>query len=156
MYLFCKSVKQTAKLDFDECIRTHFIDQNQPLDSNINKPRILFSLFYSHVDSNRRVEDIFKRNVNIPANLHIVGASKVELDFDFHVEQAEKIFRKICPSEEFLPKPPEQEDIIFDSSEASSVNETEKNKDSKTEECQINQTTNPSGQESQMLAEEKI
>lgn len=126
VYLFCKSVKQTANLDFEECIQTYFADQATTADlrSENTKPRILFSFYYSHVDSNHRIENFLKQSNNVPSNLHIVGASKVELDFDFHVALAEKIFRKICPSEEFLPRPPEQEDIIFDCNESSSTSES--------------------------------
>ena len=30
--------------------------------------------------------------------------------------KAKEIFRRICPDDEFFPKPPDQEDIIFDDS----------------------------------------
>jgi len=78
-----------------------------------------------------------KTDSNIPVNLHVVGGSKVELDFDFHVTQAEKVFHSICPSEVFLPKPPEQEDIIFDSNEITPVNEMESDKVLDTNEVNI-------------------
>ncbi len=115
-------MKKTAKLDFEECIRTYFTEK--PEITSKTKPKILFSFFYSHLDSNHQIDYNMKSSCKIPSNLHLVGASKVELDFDFHVEQAEKIFHHICPSEVFLPKPPAQEDIIFDNNEGTTVNET--------------------------------
>ena len=126
VYLFCKSVKETAKLDFEECIQTYFTENSD--DSIDSKPKILFSFYYSHLDSNQRLESSLNTNANIPSNLHLVGASKAQLDFDFHVTQSEKIFRKICPTEEFMPKPPAQEDIIFDAND-SSANSNEVIKD---------------------------
>ena len=119
MYLFCKSVRETAKLDFEECLHAYFSEQDDEM-----KPKILFSFYYSHVDSNQRVETELADSTNVPSNLHVLGGSKVELDFDFHAAQAEKIFRKICPTEEFLPKPPAQEDIIFGDNESSNEHAT--------------------------------
>ena len=54
---------------------------------------------------------------SLPANLTIVGGSRADVDFDFHVTEAERIFRTICPTDEFMPRPPDPEDIIFDSDE---------------------------------------
>jgi len=133
VYLFCKSVKTTARLDFEECVKTYFAEKIE----DTTKPRILFSFYYSHLDSNDRIESNMNTDSNIPINLHVVGGSKVELDFDFHVTQAEKVFHSICPSEVFLPKPPEQEDIIFDSKEITPVNEMESDKVLDTNEVNI-------------------
>ena len=125
-------------MDFEECIKNYFTDQPEIDDKT--KPKILFSFYYSHLDSNNRLETGIKNESNIPPNLHIVGASKVELDFDFHVEQAERIFHNICPSEVFLPKPPAQEDIIFDNNEAAPMNDTENEIFLNTNEVKIEQS----------------
>ena len=66
-----------------------------------------------------------------PSNLYFVSGSKCQIDYDHNVKQvinlknkiqnliknfskARKIFNDICPGEEFMPKPPDPEDIIFD------------------------------------------
>lgn len=42
--------------------------------------------------------------------------------------QAEKLYRKICPDEDFIPSPPDPEDIIIDdTAPRNSVNENEDN-----------------------------
>jgi hypothetical protein len=79
-------------------------------------PKILFSYFYSHLDSTSMIA----RNLDtssLPSNLSIVGGSRAEVDFDYHVSEAERIFRTICPNDEFMPRPPDPEDIIFDGEE---------------------------------------
>ena len=142
VYLFCEKPgtrNTTGKTDFEEFINNFFaknketkLEDLQVLDNSlksddksITKPNILFSLYYSHVDSNKMI----KYCQNLPDNLHIVSGSKVELDFDFHIEQAKTIFDKICPSEKFLPKPPDQEDIIFGEEDKGEIDNNPKEND---------------------------
>ena len=73
-------MKKTAKLDFEECIGTYFTDKAEITSKT--KPKILFSFFYSHLDSNHQIDYNMESSCNIPTNLNLVGASKVELDFD--------------------------------------------------------------------------
>jgi hypothetical protein len=134
VYLFCKKAKHTAKEDFAECVKSFFdedwdekveepeapMETDKKEDDTNRKPRVHFSYYYSHLDSNERIENNLKKDV-IPSNLYLIGGSRVELDFDFHIEQAKKIFRQICPTEDFMPKPPEPEDIIFDSNDTSAI-----------------------------------
>lgn len=47
--------------------------------------------------------------------------------------KAEKIFRKICPTEEFLPRPPEPEDIIIETAPMSNTDESDDAKKEETE-----------------------
>lgn len=51
------------------------------------KPRILFEYYFSHVDSNDRLEKSLKNNANIPSNLHITSGMSAKLDFDDQVSQ---------------------------------------------------------------------
>lgn len=80
--MFCNKSKATAKQDFEECINTMF-DSDSEEDSA--RPRILFSYFYSHLDSSHLVENSVKTDCNKPSNLHIVSGAKCKLDFDHHV-----------------------------------------------------------------------
>jgi hypothetical protein len=56
------------------------------------------------------------------------------------VFKAEKIFRKICPTEEFLPRPPEPEDIIIETAPMSNTDESDDAKKEATEEEQETET----------------
>jgi len=42
----------------------------------------------------------------------------------YFIFQAKQVFEKICPEEEFLPKAPNPEDIIYDDSETGDEKET--------------------------------
>ena len=88
------------------------------------KPRLLFECYFSHYDSKIRVDECFNNSMNLPANLFITTGANSKLDFDDHVNKAREIFKKICPDEEFLPKPPDQEDIIFDYGDESDKKES--------------------------------
>ncbi len=143
VYLFCEKLNETPQQDFAECISLLFDnsvqveaaektneeeeasdDQAQevkkkpaePLKTADPRPRVLFSYNYSHLDSNSLLENNLEKT-SVPANLSIVGGSRAEIDFDSHVSEAEMIFRSICPTDEFMPRPPDPEDIIFDSDE---------------------------------------
>ena len=75
--------------DEDERLRTK--NQNKEPESlkastTSEKPRILFSFYFSHVDSNHIIEHNLNK-ASIPANLHLVGGSREDLDFDYQVSQ---------------------------------------------------------------------
>ncbi|GBP07021.1 Rab proteins geranylgeranyltransferase component A [Eumeta japonica] len=71
------------------------------------KPKCLWSLFYN-------VHDTSAPTSSILDNVHVCSGPDAQLDFDRAVEQAEQIFKKICPGEEFLPRAPDPEEIVFD------------------------------------------
>lgn len=123
VYLFCDKVNQTAQQDFEGVINDLFTfelndgksDDAEEASKNenekIKKPSILFSHYYTHLNTNTLIERT--TTSKLPNNLLLVGGSRVQLDLDYHVEQAKLLFEKICPNEQFLPRPPDQEDIIF-------------------------------------------
>ncbi len=111
--MFCEKVNEKARDDFSNVIRKFFTEDFDEEETKTGKAKIFFSYYMSQIDTNHILKNCLNKN-KIPDNLHLIGGSKVEIDFDFQVEEAEKIFREICPNEQFLPKPPEQEDIIFD------------------------------------------
>ncbi|XP_072941819.1 rab proteins geranylgeranyltransferase component A 2 isoform X2 [Epargyreus clarus] len=71
------------------------------------KPKCLWSLFYNVKDSSAAVRSGSER-------VHVCSGPDAGLDFDRAVEQAEQIFKKICPGEEFLPRAPDPEEIVFE------------------------------------------
>lgn len=110
VYLFCENKAQTNKANFEEIIKLLF---EKTSETENQKPNILFSYFFSHVDSECMVKEMNKKESK-PANLHLVSGAKVCLDFDYHVKEAKRIFDQICPGQEFMPSPPDPEDIILD------------------------------------------
>lgn len=115
--MFCNKTHTTTKEDFAEWIRRLFNDKTTGQESSPSdeaRPNIQFSFFYSHLKSFEAIDS--QQSTNRPSNLHILGGSVCQLDFDYQVKQAEKVFRLICPNEEFMPKPPDPEDIIIESS----------------------------------------
>ncbi|KAK7097444.1 rab proteins geranylgeranyltransferase component A 2-like [Littorina saxatilis] len=72
------------------------------------KPRVLWSLHFQHRDLSA-----VSRSEQLPSNVFVVTGPGVELDTDRCVEEAKTIFKEICPKEEFLPKPPHPDDIIY-------------------------------------------
>ncbi|CAK1578676.1 unnamed protein product [Parnassius mnemosyne] len=71
------------------------------------KPKCLWSLFYNVKDTSAAVESA------VPC-VHVCSGPDAGLDFDRAVHQAEQIFKKICPGEEFLPRAPDPEEIVFE------------------------------------------
>ncbi|XP_003748331.1 rab proteins geranylgeranyltransferase component A 1 [Galendromus occidentalis] len=48
------------------------------------------------------------------AGLYLMSTPGLQLDYDIHIEQAEEVFRKMYPDEEFLPRAPDPDEIILD------------------------------------------
>jgi Rab proteins geranylgeranyltransferase component A len=61
----------------------------------------------------------------MPSNYHLVSGSKVQLDFDWHVDEAKQLFDLITPNSDFLPRPPNVEDIIFEGETTTTTTPTE-------------------------------
>lgn len=91
-------------------------------ETESDKPNILFSYYFSHLNSENLVKEMNK-NASKPDNLHIVSGARVGIDFDHCVKEAKRIFNNICPDQEFMPKPPDPEDIIIVDSLDTKVNE---------------------------------
>ncbi|XP_052737862.1 rab proteins geranylgeranyltransferase component A 1 [Bicyclus anynana] len=72
-----------------------------------DKPKCLWSLFYNVKDTSATVRDGVE-------GVHVCAGPDAGLDFDRAVHQAEEIFKKICPGEEFLPRAPDPEEIVFE------------------------------------------
>ncbi|KAG6459824.1 hypothetical protein O3G_MSEX011640 [Manduca sexta] len=76
-------------------------------DAESDKPKCLWSLFYNVKDTSAPVSSVVE-------GVHVCSGPDAGLDFDRAVEQAEQIFKKICPGEEFLPRAPDPEEIVFE------------------------------------------
>lgn len=71
-------------------------------------PKILWSLYLSVPDSNDL--DLCK---NTPKNLFICPGPDLDLDYDQSIKKAKAIFTAMYPSDEFLPRAPDPEEIIL-------------------------------------------
>ncbi|XP_064637571.1 rab proteins geranylgeranyltransferase component A 2-like [Lineus longissimus] len=81
-------------------------------DEDDERPKVLWSLYFSRQDSTHC--DLSTGDVS---NVFITTSPDETLHFEKAVTQTKPIFDKICPDEEFLPKAPNPEDIIFEGGE---------------------------------------
>lgn len=75
------------------------------------KPHTLWSLYL-----NLPASDI-KLSNSAPSNVHFCSGPDLDLDFDFAVNQAKEIFMAMYPSEDFLPRAPDPEEIVLEGDE---------------------------------------
>jgi hypothetical protein len=68
-------------------------ETEQPSSTYSQLPRVLFSYYYRHVDSNFKIEKNLDREA-VPSNVYLVGGSNTTLDFDFHCSQVSLCFSK--------------------------------------------------------------
>lgn len=118
VHLICRSLASDAKTDLQPIIDVLF---QPPEQENVddNRPRIIWSLFYNVVDTSKT--DLTCSAIR---NLVVVGGPDSSLDCDQSIATARTVFERICPGEEFLPKAPNPEDIIFDDGEGSPPRES--------------------------------
>jgi hypothetical protein len=74
--------------------------------SSEKKPNLLWCCYYDQIHRKPLEKDI-------PQNVHLVGDPDSTIDLESALIEAERIYRKICPTEEFMPQVPNPEDVIF-------------------------------------------
>ncbi|CAL1539756.1 unnamed protein product [Lymnaea stagnalis] len=72
------------------------------------KSKILWSMYFQQNDASTVTQTVSA----LPNVLVVPGGGSAGIDLDFTVSEAKKIFLTVCPDEDFLPKPPNPEDII--------------------------------------------
>ncbi|BFZ14526.1 hypothetical protein BsWGS_17565 [Bradybaena similaris] len=93
-----------AEKDFMEIRETLFSSET----TDVNKPKLLWSIYFTLEDrSQLTTSDSAVKNVLVAS-----GGGDAGVDLDFCIQEAKCIFNTVCPDEEFLPKPPNPEDII--------------------------------------------
>ncbi|XP_064608436.1 rab proteins geranylgeranyltransferase component A 2-like [Liolophura sinensis] len=90
--------------DLQPALDLLFPDSASPSDSG---PSILWYMYFRQSNT-QGVE------TQTPDHVVTIPGPGSELDMDHVVKQAKDIFARLCPDEEFLPKAPNPEDIIFD------------------------------------------
>ncbi|KAK3099926.1 hypothetical protein FSP39_011899 [Pinctada imbricata] len=86
------------------------------------KPSILWSLYFTQTFCDNSVPSDSK-----PDNVIITSGPGVERDLDNTVTEAQGIFENLMPEEEFLPRPPNPEDIIYIDEEETTANQNAEN-----------------------------
>ncbi|KAK7085434.1 hypothetical protein SK128_008584 [Halocaridina rubra] len=76
-------------------------------------PRVLWSLYFNQLDlSNTDTME------GVPENIHLCSGPDASLDYDTAISQAHSLFTRMFPEEQFLPRAPDPEEIVFDNAGA--------------------------------------
>ncbi|XP_074529250.1 rab proteins geranylgeranyltransferase component A 1 [Halichoeres trimaculatus] len=75
-----------------------------------NHPSVLWCLYFNMVDSS----GLEVEGYDLPSNVYVCSGPDASLGHDHAIKQAESIFQKILPDEDFCPPAPNPEDIIYD------------------------------------------
>lgn len=134
VYISCLCSKN-AEDDLQPIVNDYFQTKSDLNDSLNKKPKVLWCVYFEQSDTSN-----FEFLSNVKGT-YVVGGPDFHLDYDRSIQQAQSLFKIICPDEEFLPRAPDPEDIIFDDvanhqePENSCIKESEQNdKNSITEE----------------------
>ncbi|XP_060532290.1 rab proteins geranylgeranyltransferase component A 1 isoform X2 [Cylas formicarius] len=95
--------------DFKHIVQNLFT--NEVNEENLKakcKPQILWSCYFSLPNTCNL--DLKAHNCK---NVYVCGGPDLDLDYDLSMETAKSIFKKIYPEDEFLPRAPDPEEIIF-------------------------------------------
>lgn len=111
-------VSSTSDAHADLVDYTNFLTKTDIEDSSC-KPRLLWSVYFNEVADNTDV-------CGLPESVFVTCMPGSSLGFSDVVSDAERIFNKICPTEEFMMKVPNSEDIIWDTDEPNNTAEDEK------------------------------
>ena len=98
-----KDLEVAVKKLFSQC---KFEDKDEG-----EKPSILWSLLFNQVNY---VPSAETENNTLPSNLYFCSGPDAKLDYDDAITQARDLFKKIYPEEEFLPRAPDPDEIVFD------------------------------------------
>lgn len=114
VHMICRSNKATAEEDLMPICDLLFHYQGATSEPQSEttvapKPNILWCTFFNQMDTS--TVDL---NSNVPEGLFITSSPDVELDYEHAVKEAQEIFSKMCPEEEFLPRAPDPEDILIE------------------------------------------
>ncbi|XP_030602080.1 rab proteins geranylgeranyltransferase component A 1 [Archocentrus centrarchus] len=75
-----------------------------------NRPSVLWCLYFNMADGS----GVEVEGHELPCNVYVCSGPDGALGHDHAIKQAESIFQKILPEEEFCPPAPNPEDIIYD------------------------------------------
>ncbi|KAM6984357.1 rab proteins geranylgeranyltransferase component A 1 [Tautogolabrus adspersus] len=113
VHLTCQSVG-SAYEDLSPVVTKMFRTPESPEQENC--PSVHWCLYFNVADgSGLEVE-----GYDLPSNVYVCSGPDSALGHDHAIKQAESIFQKILPDEDFCPPAPNPEDIIYDGDNPSS------------------------------------
>eukprot|EP01127_Copromyxa_protea_P005515 TRINITY_DN1543_c0_g1_i1.p1 TRINITY_DN1543_c0_g1~~TRINITY_DN1543_c0_g1_i1.p1 ORF type:complete len:405 (+),score=132.44 TRINITY_DN1543_c0_g1_i1:577-1791(+) len=100
------STSPTAKEDLQGSVEGLFQHLSSRVNPEEGKAGIIWRSYFNILDPEIQADT--------PTNVHVVSRPFFSLTYDQAMKKAEEIFHKLCPEEEFIPKVPNPEDIIFE------------------------------------------
>ncbi|XP_026166126.1 rab proteins geranylgeranyltransferase component A 1 isoform X2 [Mastacembelus armatus] len=98
-----------------------------------HRPSVLWCLYFNMADG----DGTQVQGHNLPSNVYLCSGPDADLGHDHAIRQAELIFQKILPEEDFCPPAPNPEDIIYDGDGTSFPEEEEKQEEELVEEQEV-------------------
>uniref|UniRef100_A0A8C5E7H5 Rab proteins geranylgeranyltransferase component A n=2 Tax=Gouania willdenowi TaxID=441366 RepID=A0A8C5E7H5_GOUWI len=112
VHLNCSSVS-SAYQDLSPLITTMF---STPESHDQGRPSVLWCLYFNMEDGSAMEVE----GHDLPSNVYVCSGPDGELGHEHAITQAELIFHKILPEEDFCPPAPNPEDILYDGGSAPS------------------------------------
>lgn len=120
---------QSPEESLQSVVTKLFMDSDTDSTSEDESPQIVWSLYF------QQKINVGGQSSSAPNNVILVPGPGPEIDIDHAVTIARKIFEEVMPGEDFLPRPPNPEDIIYvDEEETQVTQDSEKTEFSET--CQ--------------------
>ncbi|KAL3188438.1 hypothetical protein MRX96_003417 [Rhipicephalus microplus] len=107
VHLTCPSVQETAEQDLVPTVQMLFDTSREGEDKS--KPKALYILYFNVEDTTQA-----PLNENCPPGLILVSSPGPYLDYEHPVIEARKVFHRMYPTEEFLPRAPDPEEILLE------------------------------------------
>ncbi|XP_051903616.1 rab proteins geranylgeranyltransferase component A 1 isoform X1 [Hippocampus zosterae] len=109
VHLTCQSQLGSAYEDLWPVVTRMFnTEQSRDRDS---RPDVLWCFYFNVDDGGAGAEPDGDR---LPSNVYVCSGPDAELGHERAIKQAEAIFRKIVPDQDFCPPAPNPEDILYD------------------------------------------
>lgn len=107
VHLTCPSVQETAEQDLAPTVQMLFDTSREGEDKS--KPKALYILYFNVEDTTQA-----PLNENCPPGLILVSSPGPYLDYEHPVIEAREVFHRMYPTEEFLPRAPDPEEILLE------------------------------------------
>ncbi|XP_028278093.1 rab proteins geranylgeranyltransferase component A 1 isoform X3 [Parambassis ranga] len=124
VHLTCQSIG-SAYQDLSPLV-TRMFRTVESHDKAETRPAVLWCLYFNMADgSGTEVE-----GHDLPSNVYVCSGPDGSLGHEHTIKQAEFIFHKILPDEEFCPPAPNPEDIIYDGETTAATGDTQEEEQS--------------------------
>lgn len=89
-------------------------------DVNNMKPRLLYALYFNTTLTSFNYNSVATID-GLPDNVLVTSDPAASMTFEGAVSEARELFTRVCPGKQFLPPPPDPEDIVYDEPPAEAV-----------------------------------